>query len=84
MVTIRVARSVATETRWPDEVGTQARRWRWACAVPMTGVRYYRFLPEDTHSPDVSEHRKTTEPDSPDIAPEKSSGEQEASVRGGS
>ena len=77
MVTTRVPRSGAVETRAPDEVGSPARKQRWAFAVPMTGVRYYRFLP------DVPDPEEPVEPDRSISAPEDSGKEHEASVRGG-
>ncbi len=77
MVTTRVPRSGAVETRAPDEIGSPARKQRWAFAVPMTGVRYYRFLP------DVTDPEESVEPERSAAAPEEKGGEREASVRGG-
>ena len=78
MVTTRVAQSSATEMRAPDEVGAPTRRRIWACAVPMTGVRYYRFLPDVTDPPE------TAEPDRHEVVPEGPGTDHGASVRGGS
>jgi hypothetical protein len=78
MITTRVPRSGAVETRAPDEVGSPTRKNRWAFAVPMTGVRYYRFLP------DVPDPEEPVEPDRSTAAPKDSGTEHEASVRGGS
>ncbi len=78
MITTRVPRSGAVETRASDQVGSPARKHRWAFAVPMTGVRYYRFLP------DVPDQEESVEPDRSKAAPKNSGTEHEASVRGGS
>ena len=66
MVTTRVSRSGAVDTRASDEDGSPARKRRWAYAIPMTGVRYYRFLP------DVIDPAEPVEPDSPDDRPKHS------------
>ena len=73
MVTTRTARSGASDTHAPDDTGSPVLRRQWACAIPMTGVRYYRFLT------DVTEPQESVEPDRPTVNPE----EPGAAVRGG-
>ena len=78
VVAPEAARSGATDTRAPDETDSPAPRRRWACAFPMTGVRYYRFLPEVPDTTDVTGRRETTEPDRRAASPKVSG----AAVRG--
>ncbi len=84
MVTTRVPQSGTPRTRAKDEARSPARRLRWAYSVPMTGVRYYRFLPDVTDTPDVPEHRNPFESDGPKIVRHTPGREHETSVRGGS
>ena len=78
MVATRVSRSSAVEARAPDNVDSPTRKRRWAYTVPMTGVRYYRFLP------DVTDPAEPVEPDSPETVRNTPGRDPEPSVRGGS
>lgn len=59
------ARSGASRQDAPDETSSPVPRLRWACAYPMPGVRYYRFLPDAPDTANVAGARETTEPARP-------------------
>ncbi len=63
VVTPETARSDVSGSQAPKETEPPVPRRRWACAFPMTGVRYYRFLPEVPDSANVPGPRETIEPD---------------------
>ena len=76
MVTTGATQSGTSETHAPDEAGSPTLRRQWACAFPMTGVRYYRFLT------DVAEPQESVEPDRDTVDPEEAGQEPGAAVRG--